>query len=271
MTDIPANFRPGAFRGTAEAYAQYRPPYPRALIDDLLAQVRTGPGTTLLDLATGPGRIALDLAPRFERVVAMDLEPEMIEVARNRAKARGLANITWSVGRAEDLELPTGSIDLITIGEAFHRLDQRLIARKAFEWLRPGGALATLGHFGHFIGDEPWERKLVEVRDRWLARAFPGGYGNALPGAAEGPDARAALLRDAGFVDVTVHPLAERMTWTVDTLLGYLASTSVCSAAALGADFEPWAADLRSTLAEDATSTFEETVSWDYMLARKSA
>ena len=86
MSD-PRNVRSDAFVGTAEAYARWRPPYPVAMLDELLREAGIGPGARLLDLATGPGRIALALADRFAEVWALDLEPEMIAVGARRRRA----------------------------------------------------------------------------------------------------------------------------------------------------------------------------------------
>ena len=265
--NIPANLRPGAFAGAAEAYARFRPPYPPALLADLLARAKVG-SAALLDLATGPGRIALDLARRFERVVAVDLEPEMIDVAKREATRRSIGNVDWHVGRAEEFHAPPASFDLITIGEAFHRLEPNVVAGHALRWLRPGGCLATLGTDNRFSGDEPWEVTLREVRDRWLPRAFPDGWGTVLPGGALDDEAREAVLRAAGFVDVEGHELEERRTLTFEEIAGYLASTSVCSRTALGADFDAWVVDLRTSLHADAGTTFEESIRWGYTLAR---
>ncbi|HEX5501996.1 MAG TPA: class I SAM-dependent methyltransferase, partial [Thermomicrobiales bacterium] len=150
--DWPAapHYPADAFAGTARYYARYRPPYPPALLDDLRRRaVVTGAGR-LLDLACGPGRVALPLAPFFGEVWAVDLEPEMIEVGREEAARRGATNVRWTVGRAEDVEAPPGSCEMITIGEAFHRLDQRAITTRALTWLAPGCCLATMGWFGVF-------------------------------------------------------------------------------------------------------------------------
>src|SRR5437899_12004288 len=129
-TEIPSgvtpapNLSPDAFAGAAITYARYRPPYPEGLLSDLLIRAEAPARGHLLDLACGPGRVAVALAPSFERVWGVDLEPEMIEVGRREATRRGANNITWSVVRAEDLEAPSARFDLITVGEAFHRLDQ---------------------------------------------------------------------------------------------------------------------------------------------------
>src|SRR5258706_10790753 len=146
----PPNLLPDAFAGAAVAYARYRPPYPEALLSDLLSRVASHGG--LLDLACGPGRVALDLAGAFDTVWAVDLEPEMIEIGQQEAARRGVNNVTWGVGPAEELAAPPAAFGLITIGEAFHRLDQAVIARKALGWLKPGGCIATLGGEGVLAG-----------------------------------------------------------------------------------------------------------------------
>ncbi|HEY3811578.1 MAG TPA: class I SAM-dependent methyltransferase, partial [Caulobacteraceae bacterium] len=102
MTERP-NLLPGAFAGTAIAYVRYRPPYPETLRRDLLERAEIGAHGALLDLACGPGRIALDLAASFGSVWAIDQEPEMVGVGKLEAARRGIDNVIWCVGRAEDL------------------------------------------------------------------------------------------------------------------------------------------------------------------------
>lgn len=267
--DLPANMRPGAFIGTAEVYARYRPPYPPQLLADLVASV-DGAHRFLVDLATGPGRVALDLAASFERVLGVDLEPEMIELARRRATDRGLGNIAWQVGRAEDVDLVEGSVDLVTIGEAFHRLDQALVARRALGWLRPGGCLATLGANERFTGTTPWEQALSEVCDRWMARAFPEGWGLTMPGQAPGAEAREHVLIEAGFASVEVHELDAPVELRFEDIIGHLESTSTCSRHALGEGFDEFAEELRATIDPGGNGRFVEAMRWGYTLARKA-
>lgn len=266
--DIPANLRPGAFQGTAEAYAQFRPPYPSAMLGDLLERAAVG-REALLDVATGPGRIALDLAPLFGRVVGLDLEPDMIAVATRRARERGIGNVTWVVGRAEEFDAPANSFDLITIGEAFHRLEPGVVTALAFRLLRPHGCLATLGMNNRFSSDAPWEVAFREVRDRWIARSFPDGFGLVLPGGALDQSDRESAMRGAGFIDVHDHDLEETVELSFEELVGYLASTSGCSRKAIGPDFDRWVDELRSALGADDSTRLTERVRWGYTLARK--
>ena len=50
-------------------------------------------------------------------------------------------NASWHCSRAEEFDAAASSFDLITIGEAFHRLDQGAVRRAALRWLKPGGIL----------------------------------------------------------------------------------------------------------------------------------
>ena len=77
------------FAGTARFYAAYRVPYPETLLDDLRNKAKVTGHGRLLDLACGPGRVALPLAPHFAEVLAVDQEPEMIEVGMEEAGGSG--------------------------------------------------------------------------------------------------------------------------------------------------------------------------------------
>ena len=262
-----ANLAPDAFAGTARAYLRYRPPYPRALLDDIVSRAAAPSGSVLLDLASGPGRIALDLAGSFQSVTAIDLEPEMIEVGAEEAGRRGIGNITWLVGRAEDLDLSPESIDLITIGEAFHRLDQGVISRKALNWLKPGGHLATVGTDGILAGRELWQKAVADIANAWMRRAFPTGWAQGRPGAELDAGGFERVLRRAGFVDVESRRFAEPRDWNFEAVLGYLRSMSVCSEKALGADFPAFEADLRAALL--GVGGLSEDLGAGYTMGRK--
>jgi SAM-dependent methyltransferase len=182
------------------------------------------------------------MAPHFGRVLAVDVEPEMIEVGQREARARDVGNIDWLVERAEDLKLPSGSVELITIGEAFHRLDQQRILRCALRWLRRGGSLVTLGGEPVWRGQEEWRRVLVEIVNKWTGQSLPdpasgswGGPGNELS---------AAGLKVHERVSVVDR------VWTCDSIIGFMFSTSIASHQVLGDRVSRFAADLRGALLE---------------------
>jgi SAM-dependent methyltransferase len=263
------NLSPDAFAGTALAYARFRPPYPRPMLDDLLTRSRSR-GGALLDLACGPGRIALDLAPAFETVWAVDRDAEMIEVARREALRRRVAGVVWRIAEAESLDAPEGGFDLITIGEAFHRLDQARVCDLTLRWLKPDGGLATMGSPGMLAGEGPWQTVVAGVARKWMARAFPNGWAGARPGAEASAEGQTRVLERAGFEAVESHVFVEPRDWSFEEILGYLESTSVCSRRALGAHFAPFAEELRSELAAACgPGPFHEALEFGYTLARK--
>ena len=257
------------FVGTAEWYAQYRPQYPQQLLDTLVSEAPTMAGDRrLLDLACGPGTVCLRIQHHFDAVLAVDLESDMIEKGIQLARLANVDNIDWRVSRAEDLDLPPESLDLVTVGSAFHRLNRPLIAGRARRWLRPGGLFAEIGSStGITSGTEPWQQVVAEVYRQWIAKA---------------PHRRPAkrpldqtlatteeVLRRAGFVDVKKREIDVGHAWTVDDIVGYLFSTSYASRAVFGDLADGFAGALRSALlAHEANGRFAETLS-TYLLTGK--
>ena len=264
MSDPPPNLSPDAFAGTAEYYLRYRLPYPTAMLDDLCERAGVT-GGRLLDLACGPGRIALDLAPRFAEVWALDFEPQMIAVGRAEAGRRGLGNLRWLVGRAEDLAAPASGFALITIGDAFHRLDQPLIARRCLEWLAPGACLATMGGPGATVGSEPWQKAARDVVRRYARHASPGDGGPPEWGAQN------EVLRRAGFADVADHDFGHTHEWTTESIIGHVYSTSYGSKAQLGDRAAAFEAELTAALmAAEPSGRFRQEATFGYTLARRA-
>ena len=267
---VRPDFPLDAFAGTASYYLRYRVPYPQALLSDLVERAGVTRGGRLLDLACGPGRVALALVWSFREVWAIDLEGEMIEVGQKEVTRRGVSTIKWMVGKAEELQAPPASFELITIGEAFHRLDQQLVAKQTLQWLQPGCCLASLGSYGVMEGKEPWQRIVADIVRRWTSRASPSGDSSAQPKPGSGPEHYELVLRDAGFEDVASYSFVERHDWTIEAVIGNLYSTSFCSKHVLGENSEAFEADLKAALlAHDPSGTYRETMRFGYTIGRK--
>jgi hypothetical protein len=76
-------------------------------------QVGVGTGEELLDVATGSGNVALAAAARGASVTGLDLTPELLEVARQRALDAGV-EVRWIEGDAEELPFEDASFDRVT-------------------------------------------------------------------------------------------------------------------------------------------------------------
>jgi ubiquinone/menaquinone biosynthesis C-methylase UbiE len=132
-----AQERFGAF---AQSYATSRPHAKGGSLARLVELLDPQPTWIALDIATGAGHVALALAPRVAHVVASDLTPQMLGVARGLAAERGVHNITFADVRAEALPFADGTFDVVTCRIAPHHFDDvRKFVAEAARVLRPGG------------------------------------------------------------------------------------------------------------------------------------
>jgi ubiquinone/menaquinone biosynthesis C-methylase UbiE len=132
----------GAF---AASYVTSRPHAKGNSLLRLIELAAPEPSWIALDVATGAGHVALALAPRLTQVVASDLTPQMLEVARGLARERGICNMPVAEVRAEALPFADATFDLVTCRIAPHHFDDvgRFVAEAA-RVLRPGGVFALV-------------------------------------------------------------------------------------------------------------------------------
>ena len=273
MADVTLIFRPDLYRGTAGYYDRYRPPYPDALIDDLVLRIGADGSGRLLDLACGTGQACFALRRWFAEIWAVDQEPDMISLARQKAAA--LADpprFEFRTTAAENLAAPEDSFDLVTIGNAFHRLPREVVAAKVLRWLRPGAYLALFWGGPPNYGTAPWQQALREQMRRWEQRPgaeqrVPAGYE---ADRAARPDLE--ILRAAGFESAGRQEFGVSLVWTAAEIAGFVASTSVLSPEALGADAAAFDASLRQALLEaEPAGQFRQDTIFACDLARRPA
>lgn len=101
----------------ATLYEKYRLPYAREAVDDLLQRI--GDVQVVADVGAGTGQLARFFADRCDRLYAVEPDESMRAVA-HAALARWPA-IDIVGATAEQTTLPSESVDLIVIGNAFHR------------------------------------------------------------------------------------------------------------------------------------------------------
>ena len=133
--------RAESFGGVAEQYEQFRPSYPAALVDDLVALHPRN----VLDIGCGTGKAARLLAERGLHVLGVEIDPLMAAVARRHGLDVEVSSFeTWqSQGR---------HFDLITSAQAWHWVDPAVAIPKAAALLRPGGTLALFWNYDELDG-----------------------------------------------------------------------------------------------------------------------
>lgn len=93
-----------------------------------------------LDMGCGAGHTALALARQASSVVAVDVTPEMLDVAAGLARERGVTNVSFERADVTALPLAAGEFDVVTSRlSAHHYAEPQRALEEAFRVLRPGG------------------------------------------------------------------------------------------------------------------------------------
>jgi ubiquinone/menaquinone biosynthesis C-methylase UbiE len=244
MTDTQHVERP--YDGAAWYYARYRPPYPHTL-ETLLRETFDLDGTgRLVDLGCGPGSVSIRLAPLFERVVALDREPDMLREGAVQAAAAGVTNIEWLRGRAEDVATSLGTFRLATMGESFHWMDRAATLDALYPLIDIGGGVAVVGRGTPLPRPPmtPWRAAVVRVLRQYLGDIqLPWEREPVAP-----EDYHQVFLNASQFTEVTQHSELFEVPWTLDTMIGNLYSMSFCNRDRLGERADAFERDIRAAV-----------------------
>jgi ubiquinone/menaquinone biosynthesis C-methylase UbiE len=102
----------------------------------------------VLDVATGAGHTALAFAPHVHRCIGIDLTEAMVRVAAQLARDRGVDNVEFVTGDAENLPFPDETFDVVSCRFAVHHFpDARTAIREVARVLKPGGAFLLVDHY----------------------------------------------------------------------------------------------------------------------------
>ena len=116
--------------------------------DLLLKALALKPGMTVADIGAGTGylsrRMASVVAPDG-RVLAVDVQPEMVRMLKRLAQQKGLSNIVPSLGTETDVKLPAASVDLAIMVDVYHELAYPFeVMQSIIRALKPGGQLVFI-------------------------------------------------------------------------------------------------------------------------------
>jgi SAM-dependent methyltransferase len=200
----------------------------RPVTEALVEYAGPRPGMEVLDLASGTGEPAISLASRVGpdgHVAALDLSADLLKIAEERARQRGLTNFSARQADAHDLPFPDASFDLVTcrFGVMFFA-DCDLALRETHRVLKPGGRACFLA-WGPF--DQPYWSSTMGIVHKHVGGPImaPGGpnmFRFAEPGSLSG------ALRRAGFHDVQEETRTLPWTWpgSVEEVWEYAQSVS---------------------------------------------
>lgn len=154
--------------------------------EEILTALGVRPGMRLADVGAGPGFFsvpAAEMVGASGRVYALDVQPEVLAMLEERAKAMGLASLEALVSTEDRLPLPDAAVDAALLVNVLHEArDRSALLREVARVIRPGGT----------VGIVEWRKeagtKGPPVADRLSASEIE------------------AALRAAGFADVEPLP-----------------------------------------------------------------
>ncbi|HEY9143613.1 MAG TPA: bifunctional 2-polyprenyl-6-hydroxyphenol methylase/3-demethylubiquinol 3-O-methyltransferase UbiG [Arenimonas sp.] len=180
-------------------------------------------GARVLDVGCGGGLLSEAMAAQGAQVTALDLAPELVEVARLHLLESGL-QVDYRLQSVESLadEVP-GSFDAITCMEMLeHVPDPGSVLRACARLLKPGGVLLL-----STLNRTPAAFALAIVGAEYIARLLPRGthdYKQFIRPAELGAWLRAADLQLQDVSGLAYDPLRRKAWVGGPTAVNYLAS-----------------------------------------------
>lgn len=146
--------------------------------DEVVQALELKPGQIACEIGAGPGYFALRLGRAVGEqgtVFAVEVEPRILEVLRERVAHSDLRNVVPVLGLAEDPMLPPASCDLILTINTFHHLENGIgYLKRLVRSLKPGGRIVNIDfHKREMPMGPPAELKVD--RDEFLQSARAAG------------------------------------------------------------------------------------------------
>ena len=117
----------------------------------VMENLELDPDDVVADIGAGSGYFTFLMAPlvREGKVLAVDIQPEMLKFIEGKKKLEKAFNVETVLGTIEDVNLPDDSVDLVILVDAYHEFSHpREMAESIVEGLKPGGRLVFLEYRG---------------------------------------------------------------------------------------------------------------------------
>lgn len=197
----------------ADDYERARPGYPVGVLEMLAREMPIRPRSRVCDLAAGTGKLTRLLLGTGADVVAIEPVPAM------RRKLTVICPDAKVIdGTAEDIPLDDESVDVLTVGQAFHWFANEQAVGEIARVLRPAGGLALL-----------WNRNDENVAWVGAIEQLVESYGGAdRPYTSEDP--QPIVAASGRFTEMQADLFTNHVSITHELVVTRVASTSYISA-----------------------------------------
>jgi ubiquinone/menaquinone biosynthesis C-methylase UbiE len=116
--------------------------------EKMLEALKIARGATVADVGAGAGYHSIRLAKRVGptgRVLASDVQPEMLRMLQSNAKTAGVSNVKLIRATQTETKLPEGEVDLILMVDVYHECtDPEATLQGLWKALKPKGRLVLV-------------------------------------------------------------------------------------------------------------------------------
>lgn len=197
------------FAQAARTYERARPDYPPEVVTWLATRLDLRAGRTVMDLAAGTGKLTRLLLATGATVIAVEPLAAMREVLAEQVPDARILE-----GTAEAIPLADGSLDAVTVAQAFHWFDGEAALTEIARVLRPGGHLALV--WNRRDSEDPLQAAVGELLEPF--RAGTPAHGDE--------SWRSAFTPAPAFSPLEIHEVAHAQQVDAEGLVERVASIS---------------------------------------------
>jgi ubiquinone/menaquinone biosynthesis C-methylase UbiE len=259
---------PELFSGTYEYYAKYRPGIPEEVISIIVKYFGIKPSDRILDIGCGTGQVVLAMEGKCGEMVCLDSDLKMLEQAKKATKDSEI-KLVWINRGSQDLrkiKKNQGTFKIATICRAFHWMDREQVLRDLNDLIDEEGGIAIFGDGSFWTGQEDWQQIVKKVVQKYLGEERRAGKNTFK----ESSERWENIVRRSPFRFVKIQDVAIVRYWNVESIIGYLFSTSFAAPHLFGDQLHRFKQEVETTLLTlNPKGVFQENAVWSMVLGSK--